>query len=54
MLFLLHGFVWMMILLAGLIVLARKMFANANPEIKAATRKAAAEKATQLINRFLN
>ncbi len=46
------GFAWMVLFLAVLIMCARK-FANANPEIKDAAKKAAAAKATQLIDRFL-
>ena len=46
------GFIWTLIFLAGLAVLVRKI-GNANPEIKAAAKKAVATTATQLIERYL-
>jgi hypothetical protein len=44
--------VCLMIFLSVLIALAAK-FVNENAEVKAAARRAAAEKATQLVDRFL-
>ena len=45
------GFVWTFSLSAGLIVLVRK-FCDANPEIKDAAKKAATNRATQLVDRI--
>ena len=44
--------VCLLLFLTALIVLAGK-FVNDNAEVKAAAKKAAADKATQLIERFL-
>jgi hypothetical protein len=44
--------VWTVSLLAALIFLIRK-FLSANPEMKDAAKKAATDRATQLINRVL-
>ncbi len=44
--------VWTASLIAALILLVRK-FCDANPEIKAAAKKAATDRATELIDRVL-
>jgi hypothetical protein len=45
------GFGWMIVFVAVVIICAKK-FANANPEVKDAAKKAAAAKAIQLIGRL--
>jgi len=46
-----QGIGWMVLFLAVVIMCARK-FANANPEVGDAAKKAAANKAIQIISRF--